>query len=100
MRGPPWPERLLSFDPADWRGPADEATVEAAGYSAGTVADERVMEAVALWRWSSARAAFAESHGLEYVVTLIAGRCYRRAAFLDAIVTDPRERQTAWDTPA
>jgi hypothetical protein len=100
MRGPPWPGRLLSFDPADWLGAASAGEIEAAGYARGTPATARVMAAVAVSRWSAARQAFAEAAGLDYVVTMIGGRCYRRLAFLDSIVSDPRERQPAWDRPA
>ncbi len=95
------PGELLSFDPADWRGAPDEEDLETAGYVPDLVTvDERVMAAVAVSRWLAAREAFAASHGLDYVVTMIGGRCYRRLAFLDRIVPDPRDRQTAWDIPA
>ena len=96
-----WPASLLSFDPADWAGEPSAADLEAVGYGTGPTGPlpPWLPEAVALRRWSAAREAFAEAHGLDYVRTMIGGRCWRRLAFLEGMVTDPRERQHTWDRP-
>ena len=99
-RGPPWPRELLCFDAADWAGVPDAVDLADAGYVPGVAVDGRVMEAVAVRRWSRAREGFAVANGLDYVVTLAGGRLWRRLAVLDGIVADPRERQPGWDRPA
>lgn len=96
---PAWPRELLAFDPADWPGEADAAEIEARGWRPGTQLTPQVMESVAVARWVAAREAFAESQGSEYVYTVIDGVCWRRLAFMDAIVMDPREWQHTWDQP-
>jgi hypothetical protein len=89
----------MSFDAADWPGEAGASEIEAAGWSPGTQPTPRVLEDVAVRRWVLARQVFAEAHGSDYVYTVIGGRCWRRLAFMDEIVIDPRERQHTWDEP-
>lgn len=81
-RGPPWPGELLSFDELRWREAGDRFTEDA------------------LARWTAARQAFAGTHSLDDVQTMIGGQCWRRAAFLDGIVWDPRELQPGLDQRA
>jgi hypothetical protein len=75
MRGPPWPGRLLSFDPADWLGAASAGEIEAAGYARGTPAyrpparedsrthQDEIMAAHASTTVAGAAPASGEGHG-------------------------------------